>query len=203
MSRELAVHVPTLEEVNKILTQKNSLPNVGDYYKDSSGNFYQVKRILDDRIEFDFIDTTGKGEYKSMKRFPLKDNVRYLSLEYTPESSSKFLTLEDLTKVEDVELIHSVGSPPLPINAPKNVQKKPNPLDTQVGGDHYKSLPIQVVEYNFFNDIPYMEGNIIKYITRWRTKNGIQDLEKAKHYIELLIELEKRKQDKEKKILPF
>ncbi len=80
-------------------------------------------------------------------------------------------------------------------------EKKNNPLDTQVGGNHYKSLPIQVVEYNFFNDIPYIEGNIIKHITRWRTKNGIngiQDLEKAKHYIELLIELEKRKQTKEK-----
>lgn len=203
MSRELTAHVPTLEEVDKVLTQKNPSPNVGDYYKDESGNLYQVKQILDDIIEFDFIDTTGKGEYKSMKQFPLKGNVRYLSLKYTPESSSKFLTLQDLTKVEDIELIHSVGSPPLPIHAPKSVPKETNPLDTQVGGNHYKSLPIQVVEYNFFNDIPYMEGNIIKYITRWRTKNGIQDLEKAKHYIELLIELEKRKQQKDENSLPF
>ena len=183
--------------------QMNSLPEIGDFYKDGAGNLYQVKRVFDDRIAFEFINTTGKGKYTSAKQLYKWEGLHWVFMGNTPESSSKFLTLEDLTKVEDIELIHSVGSPPLPIHAPKSVSKEPNPLDTQVGGNHYKSLPIQVVEYNFFNDIPYMEGNIIKYITRWKTKNGIQDLEKAKHYIELLIELEKRKQDKEKKTLPF
>lgn len=63
-------------------------------------------------------------------------------------------------------------------------------LDIQISGDHYKSLVIQPVEYIHANNIPYLEGNVIKYVTRWRNKNGIADLEKAKHYIELLIELE-------------
>jgi hypothetical protein len=67
-----------------------------------------------------------------------------------------------------------------------------NALQTQVGGDHYKSMNIQPVEFIHANNIPYMEGNIIKYIARWRTKNGLADLEKAKHYIDLLIELEKQ-----------
>jgi hypothetical protein len=67
-----------------------------------------------------------------------------------------------------------------------------NALQTQVGGDHYKSMKIQPVEFIHANNIPYMEGNIIKYIARWRTKNGLADLEKAKHYIDLLIELEKK-----------
>jgi hypothetical protein len=65
-------------------------------------------------------------------------------------------------------------------------------LSKQVAGDHYKDLPIQPVEYIHVNNIGYMEGNVIKYISRWRKKNGIADLEKAKHYIELLIELETR-----------
>ena len=52
--------------------------------------------------------------------------------------------------------------------------------------------PIQPVEYIFANAIGYFEGNVIKYVSRWRKKNGIADLEKAKHYIELLIELETR-----------
>ena len=64
-------------------------------------------------------------------------------------------------------------------------------LDVQVGGSHYKNLKIQPVEYIHANQLPYIEGNIIKYITRWRDKNGIKDLEKIKHYIDLLIELEK------------
>lgn len=67
-----------------------------------------------------------------------------------------------------------------------------NPLNVQVGGDHYKSLKIQPVEFIHANRIPYLEGNVVKYVTRWRDKNGIADLEKAKHYIDLLIELEKR-----------
>lgn len=65
-------------------------------------------------------------------------------------------------------------------------------LDVQVAGDHYKKLAIQPVEYIHANTIGYCEGNVIKYVSRWRSKNGIKDLEKAKHYIELLIELETR-----------
>lgn len=62
--------------------------------------------------------------------------------------------------------------------------------DTQVGGDHYKKLKIQPAEYIHANNIGYFEGNVIKYVSRWRDKNGVTDLEKAKHYIDLLIQLE-------------
>lgn len=65
-------------------------------------------------------------------------------------------------------------------------------LTKQVAGTHYKDLPIQPVEYIHANAIGYFEGNVIKYVSRWRKKNGLADLEKAKHYIELLIELETR-----------
>ena len=65
-----------------------------------------------------------------------------------------------------------------------------NPLQTQVGGSHYKDLKIQPIEFIHANNIPFCEANAIKYLCRWRNKNGRQDLEKAKHYIDLLIELE-------------
>jgi hypothetical protein len=65
-----------------------------------------------------------------------------------------------------------------------------NALNVQVAGDHYKNLPIQPVQYIHANGIGYFEGNVIKYVSRWRGKGGIADLEKAKHYLELLIELE-------------
>ena len=68
-----------------------------------------------------------------------------------------------------------------------------NALGKQVDGGHYKDLKIQPIEYIHANNIPFAEGNIIKYVTRWRAKGGIKDLEKAKHFIELLIELEARK----------
>lgn len=63
-------------------------------------------------------------------------------------------------------------------------------LNVQEGGDHYKSMPIQPVQFIHANKIPYLEGNVIKYVSRWRLKNGLADLQKAKHYIDLLIELE-------------
>ena len=63
-------------------------------------------------------------------------------------------------------------------------------LDKQVAGGHYKALKIQPIQYIHANGIPFAEGSVIKYVTRWREKGGIADLEKAKHFLELLIELE-------------
>ena len=63
-------------------------------------------------------------------------------------------------------------------------------LKEQVGGNHYCNLAIQPVEYITENKLSYLQGNVIKYVTRYKDKNGLQDLQKAKHYIELLIELE-------------
>ena len=61
--------------------------------------------------------------------------------------------------------------------------------DKQVGGDHYK-LPIQPIEFITKNGIGFIEGNVIKYVCRHRSKNGRQDIEKAIHYLELLLEHE-------------
>jgi len=63
-------------------------------------------------------------------------------------------------------------------------------LDIQVGGSHYQLGGIQPIEYIHANNLSFIEGSIIKYISRWRYKNGVEDLEKIKHYIDLLIELE-------------
>lgn len=61
--------------------------------------------------------------------------------------------------------------------------------DTQVGGDHYRS-PIQHWDYVLANKIPYLEAQVIKYLTRWRKKNGHQDVKKAQHYLQKLFESE-------------
>jgi hypothetical protein len=75
-----------------------------------------------------------------------------------------------------------------------NLQKPESALDKQVSGGHYKALKIQPIEFLHANNIPFAEGCAIKYLCRWRDKGGIKDLEKAKHFIELLIELEERVQ---------
>lgn len=63
-------------------------------------------------------------------------------------------------------------------------------LDTQIGGDHYKKLAIQPMEYSMANKLDACQHTAIKYITRFRDKGGVADLEKAKHVIDLLIEFE-------------
>jgi len=60
--------------------------------------------------------------------------------------------------------------------------------EMQVGGKHYTEMKIQPIEYITQNKLSYSEGNVIKYVSRWRKKGGIEDLRKAKHYIEMLIE---------------
>lgn len=65
-------------------------------------------------------------------------------------------------------------------------------LQVQVAGDHYKKMKIQPIEFIHANNIPFVEGCIIKYAARWRDKGGVKDLEKIKHFVDLLIELESR-----------
>jgi len=63
-------------------------------------------------------------------------------------------------------------------------------LDKQVSGNHYKDKGIQPIIYIHANNLGFCEGNVVKYVTRWREKGGVADLRKAIHYIELLIQLE-------------
>ena len=66
-------------------------------------------------------------------------------------------------------------------------------LNKQVDGNHYKDMAIQPIIYIYANNISFIEGNVIKYVSRWKNKNGIKDLEKARHLIDMLIELETSK----------
>jgi len=61
----------------------------------------------------------------------------------------------------------------------------------QIGGSHYKSLKIQPLEYALENNLGICEHAIIKYVSRWQSKGGVQDLQKARHYIDILIERER------------
>ena len=69
----------------------------------------------------------------------------------------------------------------------------PEPIASrQVGGSHYQDRAIQPIDYIIANGLDFCEGSVVKYVTRWKYKNGIEDLEKAKQYVEFLIETAKR-----------
>lgn len=63
--------------------------------------------------------------------------------------------------------------------------------DKQIGGQHYKA-PIECWDYIIANELGYLEGTAIKYLTRYKKKNGVEDLKKAIHFIEKLIEVEEK-----------
>jgi len=63
-----------------------------------------------------------------------------------------------------------------------------DPYDKQIGGSHYKKMKIQPSKFVIENELLFPEGNVIKYICRHRFKNGKEDLEKAVHFIEMIIE---------------
>lgn len=68
-------------------------------------------------------------------------------------------------------------------------------LDTQVGGNHYAKMKIQPMEFSMVNGLDACQHTAIKYIARFRDKGGIEDLNKAIHVIQMLIEFEEKKND--------
>lgn len=72
-------------------------------------------------------------------------------------------------------------------------EKWPEPAQAantrQEGGNHYKTLAIQPWDYIIQNNLGFLEGNVIKYVTRWKEKEGLQDLQKARHFLDKLIEV--------------
>ena len=64
--------------------------------------------------------------------------------------------------------------------------------DVQVAGNHYKSKAVQPWDYIVANNLGYLEGNIVKYVSRWKDKGGVDDLRKARHYLDKLIEIQEK-----------
>lgn len=77
-----------------------------------------------------------------------------------------------------------------PYNGKVGVVESPNnkdALDRQIGGNHYKDMKIQPIEYISANELDFFQGNVIKYITRHKNKNGAEDIKKIKHYCDLIL----------------
>lgn len=67
-------------------------------------------------------------------------------------------------------------------------EKPASSRSVQIGGNHYVDMAIQPIDYIVKNNIGFLEGNVIKYVSRWKSKNGVEDLRKARHYLDMLIE---------------
>jgi hypothetical protein len=100
------------------------------------------------------------------------------------EMIKEFEKLEFAMATQDVEIIKQA------IQDWRQAMNQTTANQTQIGGDHYKAKSIQPWDFIAANQLGYFEGNIVKYLSRWRDKGGINDLKKARHYLDKLIELE-------------
>lgn len=131
------------------------------------------------------VDATGAnhslrcGQEYVVTEYYLESSVGYISVDYCSGWSPNRFVLASEYSAQD-----------------QLTNETKTALDIQHGGGHYKGMKIQPVEFIHANNIGYMEGNAIKYLCRWQLKNGLEDLNKAKHYIELLIQMENERESK-------
>lgn len=109
-------------------------------------------------------------------------------MELFNDDELELLSVSKSVRLEGV--VHSVEIK----GAPESEHK--SALDKQVSGNHYKDCGIQPIEYIHANGLSYLEGNVIKYTTRHSKKNGKQDILKAIHYLELILEMEYKDETK-------
>ena len=110
-------------------------------------------------------------------------------------TSTRDAPCKDCLRFNETNLIDSWTPRPGAVIEITKPSDAANPLNAQVGGNHYKNRVIQPVEYSHANKLNGLEASIVKRITRWRDKPAetrFQDLEKIKHEVDLLIELEKK-----------
>lgn len=134
-----------------------------------------------------------------MSKFKKGDKV--ISIMNTPQEQEGFIgTVVGVANNGSVVDVLVDGGDRVSVFAAKELAllgpKTASALDKQISGNHYKDCGIQPIEYIHANGLDYFEGNAVKYITRHRKKNGKADIEKAIHYLELLLELEYKDESK-------
>ena len=171
------LHVPQEQKT----PQQLALEKFGTDWHDNEG-----VQPVDDNVLIDAIVHGGalmrKYTWSALGLFKIK-KWRVHSDEKESQASEKEKKLEWLSQ-------------PMPLfgeEIPCHFVDAKSPLETQIGGDHYTKLAIQPMQYSMKNKLDPLQHTVIKYVTRFRDKNGIEDLEKAKHCIDMLIEFERGK----------
>lgn len=140
-------------------------------------------------------------ETKSKRRLTEGDKVIYVGDEGFLKNQVGTITIDDRSGVPYVVTFENMPEYRVAFEwwclenevIPFDEDPEPSQLSFQFGGDHYKKQAIQPIEYIMANGLGYCEGNVVKYITRYPDKGGVEDLKKARHYIDFLIEKEESK----------
>ena len=137
-----------------------------------------------------FSDTQIKIDLE-FKNGAIRENVDVYSSSFIIPFDTPEFTVTKWRIHSDQAALLREPMPPCSQEIPCRFVDEKSPLSTQIGGDHYTKLAIQPMQYSMENGLDALQHTVIKYVTRFRDKNGIEDLEKAKHCIDMLIEFEK------------
>lgn len=141
-----------------------------EYYLLKEGRVLSIERLA-----------RGLGEDKNWQHFV----ARPFTWNNTKESYEFWKAINDGWK-DRVAYIKSAKA----VTPKDKVKTEEKALEIQHGGNHYKDMKIQPIEFIHANNIDYLAGNVIKYIVRHKKKNGLEDVKKALHYCQLIIEME-------------
>ena len=152
----------------------------------------EANRILGMAHELGYKWCTREGYKNNTEWNVYEDKMCYDLLEGTYSDcyyfKNKNYSIIPSTQIADLE--EAKSSDWTPASEDIEAMKTEKASETQIGGNHYSNMAIQPTEFIHKNNLSFIQGNIIKYVCRYKSKGGIQDLNKAKHYIDLLIEFE-------------
>lgn len=121
-----------------------------------------------------------------MQKLECHPNIKSEDLKATAARSANIDALANACRTIEI-----ITDKPVTFNEGDTQSALPKkPTAAQVGGNHYQKYKIQPVEFVMKNNVPYVEGNVIKYVMRFRDKNGLEDLLKARQYLDMLIAAE-------------
>ena len=188
----------------EFLDSYSNVERLEDPFEDGS-KVGRVVNVRDGFVEVDFYNsspakfTVKTDHIELVSRFEDREDLSGEPMGSIEAPPLKFLNLDDGEEREHkTEYKHLIDRTPnkvvdiipTPKEFAETLSKAVKATDVQVGGGHYKHFEIQPIEFTVKNKLGFCEGNIIKYVCRHKFKNGLEDLKKAKHYIDLLIEME-------------
>lgn len=190
--RVLCEGLKDLPEIEEVVT-------VVDYYLGDHGNLW----IDGDKVALDALSEYDEDRFDLVKEGPettesIPWKIKVLTSDHEYQGLYKG-SIHVVTNIvgKTVEFkLHGqpwtlVGDEYELYEEPLILDAKPDSaLDKQEGGGHYKGLKIQPIEYIHANGLSYFQGNVVKYVSRYKDKNGEEDIKKAIHYLELILELE-------------
>lgn len=191
----------TNEEIKQLWLESGKTLIIEFRLKDGS---WRLLTLTNPLINPNFDDTEGSYRFKADQDFSIINDKVKKAWEDSGKSLIVELTSVDGGWVIDEDpwfhnkMIYRIEPVQTTENDTEEEYKSVYPLsamEQQIGGDHYKNMAIQPIEFCHRNNLGCIEHSVIKYLCRYKFKNGLQDLKKARHFIDILIELEYGKQE--------